>query len=74
MKKILLIAAVAGLSMVSCKKDRVCTCTETESAGGPSSTSTTTIVKSSKMQAKANCVSTKSTNNGNTHSSDCKLN
>lgn len=33
MKKILLIAAVAGLSMVSCKKDRVCTCTETPTSG-----------------------------------------
>lgn len=26
MKKILLIAAVAGMAMVSCKKDRVCSC------------------------------------------------
>jgi hypothetical protein len=29
MKKILMIAAVAGLAMASCKKDRTCTCTVT---------------------------------------------
>lgn len=29
MKKILIIAAVAGLTMGSCKKDRTCTCTVT---------------------------------------------
>lgn len=29
MKKIVLIAFVAGLSMASCKKDRTCTCTMT---------------------------------------------
>jgi hypothetical protein len=36
MKKILLIIAVAGLTFVACKKDRVCSCkTVTEVKGGP---------------------------------------
>lgn len=74
MKKILLIAAVAGLSMVSCKKDRICTCTESESTGGSSYTSNTTIVKASKAQAKANCVSTTVTEGGVIYTSTCKLN
>jgi uncharacterized protein (UPF0212 family) len=29
MKKIVLLVAVAGLAMASCKKDRTCTCTST---------------------------------------------
>ncbi|MGZ4042137.1 MAG: hypothetical protein ACXVO9_02970 [Bacteroidia bacterium] len=73
MKKVLLIAAVAGLTMVSCKKDYTCTCTESSSAGGSSQSQATTIVKATKAQAKANCVSTKVTDNGVTFTNDCKL-
>lgn len=32
MKKTLLIAAIAGIAMVSCKKERTCTCTTTSTA------------------------------------------
>lgn len=74
MKKIMMIAVVIALTSVSCAKDRTCTCTDTSSAGGPSTTSTTTLVGTSKGQAKANCVSTKWTNTtGVTYTSDCKL-
>ncbi|MCW3076657.1 MAG: hypothetical protein JWO32_1266 [Bacteroidetes bacterium] len=73
MKKILLVAAVAGLTMVSCKKDRTCTCTNSSSAGGTATVSTTTLVKVSKAQGKANCIKTTSTNNGVTYTNDCKL-
>ena len=41
MKKVFLVAAVAGLSMVSCKKDYTCECTVTSPAG--TATSSTTI-------------------------------
>jgi len=74
MTKILLVVAIAALSMASCKKDRVCTCTETASSGGDSETSVTTIVKSTKAEAKANCVSTKVTDGGVVYTSTCKLN
>ena len=48
MKKTLLIVAIAGLAMASCKKDRECECTTTTvSSGGTTTTSpaTTTTVK-----------------------------
>lgn len=73
MKKILLVAAVAGLTMVSCKKDRTCTCTSSASSGGSAQVSTVTLVKVTKAQAKANCIKTTSTNNGVTYTDDCKL-
>lgn len=52
MKKVLLIAAVAGLAMVSCKKDYTCECTY--SGGGVSGTTTTTI-KDTKKKATDAC-------------------
>jgi hypothetical protein len=54
MKKILLIAAVAGLAMASCKKDRTCTCTYTSTpASGAATTWTeeTTVKKAKKGDA-----------------------
>ncbi len=67
MKKILLIAAVAGLSMASCKKERVCVCTNTyTSASGTVSVGpevTTTYKKIKKGAAKDQCISTKSQTN-----------
>lgn len=57
MKKVLLIAAVAGLAMASCKKDHTCECTS--SSTFPGSTSTTqkyTIKEASKKTAKDVCV------------------
>lgn len=68
MKKILLFTVLAGLSMASCKKDRVCTCTDSNG------TSVTTLVHVSKAQAKANCISTTETDNGVTKANMCSLN
>jgi hypothetical protein len=63
MKKILLIAAVAGLTMASCSKDRTCTCTATpvsETYNGIANTNigspTTTVTKLTKVSKKgADC-------------------
>ncbi len=55
MKKILLIAAVAGLAMASCKKDRTCTCTQTwtpTSGAATTSSYEVTVEKATKGQAK----------------------
>lgn len=52
MKKVLLIAAVAGLSMVSCKKEYTCECTVT-TAGISVSASTT--IKDTKKKATDAC-------------------
>jgi len=78
MKKVLLIAAVAGIAMVSCKKDYTCECTSTSTIpGSTSSTSKKTIVGVSKKTAKANCYKSTSdfTFGGTTYTStnDCKL-
>jgi hypothetical protein len=75
MKKVILFAAVIGLSAVSCTKDRVCTCTESSTAtGSTSQTYSYTLVGSTKGQAKANCVSTKETGStGIVTTTDCKL-
>lgn len=61
MKKVLLVAAVAGLAMVSCKKDYVCECTTTSTIPGyTTSTSKSTVVEVSKGRAKAGCATTSS--------------
>ena len=59
MKKVTLFAvvAMAALSLASCKKDRTCTCTVTDSVGGGSSTTTAVMTKVSKKTGQANCVS-----------------
>jgi len=62
MKKVLLIAAVAGLSLVSCKKDYTCDCTTTSTVymngtattGTPTNTSTD-LGKMKKDDAVAKC-------------------
>ena len=41
MKKLKMIAAIAALAFASCKKDRVCTCTETPTSGTAVTTQTT---------------------------------
>ena len=53
MKKVLLIAAVAGLSMVSCKKDYTCTCTYNDGSGTQTVTYQMKDVK--KKDAKSTC-------------------
>jgi hypothetical protein len=58
MKKVLLIAAVAGLAMASCRKDRTCECKTTSDAPGfTSSTSTTTWKDVKKKDARKSCQS-----------------
>ena len=54
MKKTLLIIAVAGLAMASCKKDRTCTCVTTNTPVTGSVTSSTdeiTVKKAKKADA-----------------------
>ena len=79
MKKILLIAAIAGLTMTSCKKDYKCGCTYTATytgfVAGPEQV--TTIYGVSKKQASANCIKTTGTSTfgstSYTWTDDCKL-
>jgi len=69
MKKILFIAAIAALGTTSCSKDRTCTC-----SGGGGTDDKITLVKVTKGQAKANCISTKyDDGNGGTVTITCKL-
>lgn len=61
MKKILLIAAVAGLAFASCKKERKCECTQTTTSSGGTvtvyPTETVTFKKIKKGEAKDMCAS-----------------
>jgi len=57
MKKILLVAAVAGLAMTSCKKDRTCTCVDTSDQPGFTSETQVTTYKKSKKKDISPCVS-----------------
>lgn len=77
MKKILLIVAVAGLSMASCKKDRTCTCTITPTSG-TTSTETKVMYDVKKSEAERECIGGQSTfsSGGTTITSDdvkCEL-
>ncbi len=70
MKKmnVLVIIAIATLSLVACKKDRVCECTS------DGKTFKVTLVDATKRQGQANCVSTTSDNgNGTVDKEECKL-
>ncbi len=56
MKKILLIAAVAGMAMTSCKKDYTCECTTTSNAPGVGSTTASgSTGKMKKKDAESKC-------------------
>jgi hypothetical protein len=57
MKKVLLIAAVAGLAMTSCKKEYTCECTVKTTANGQTTTATSsaTSAKMKKSEAKDWC-------------------
>ena len=69
MKKLLfLTTAIVAISIVSCKKDRVCECTFS------GTTFKTTLNDATKRQAKDACVSQSYDNgNGTTTKVDCKL-
>jgi hypothetical protein len=72
MKKILLVAAVAGLSLVSCKKDYTCECTTTQNGTVVASSSYTAKLK--KKDAESWCSgNATSTGGGSTITSSCKL-
>lgn len=73
MKKLLLFAAIAASTgFVSCKKDRVCSCTYTGSGG--STTEEITYTKASKRDARSQCLSAKYVAPGGaTTTRDCKL-
>ncbi len=79
MKKISILAVAAlALSFASCKKDRTCECTSTDSTpGSKATTRKITYTKVSKGDAKVACQKTSysSTNVGGTYTSteDCKL-
>lgn len=62
MKKVLFVAIVAVASLASCKKDHTCSCTTsyTGQTGTPTPQETT-YTKSTKAQARANCLSSTST-------------
>ena len=56
MKKVLLFVAIASVTfLVACKKDRVCTCTETDSSGAVT-TYVTTMYKVKKHDARLFCI------------------
>ena len=79
MKKVVLFAAVlSAMSFASCKKERDCTCTVTETQPGQiatSYTSTRTYKDVKKSQAKTLCAGWTETSPGGTvTTADCKLN
>lgn len=72
MKKVLLVAAVAGLSMVSCKKDYTCECTVT--TAGVSATASSTINDTKKNATDAcEAGNTSTTVMGITSSTKCSI-
>jgi len=75
MKKIFLYLVVgAALTATSCKKDHVCSCTDTSTQpGSAAQTYEITIKEARKADAANKCVKTTSTGGGYTYTSDCKL-
>ena len=67
MKKMIIPIAFMALTLVSCKKDYTCVCTD---AGGGE---TKTFKKITSKQAHANCTSVTETDAGGTKSETCKL-
>lgn len=57
-KGLLFIAVISAFSFASCKKDRVCTCTDTNTfPGSTPTTSVTTYTDAKKGSARAACTS-----------------
>ena len=77
MKKITLLAvAFVALTAVSCKKDRICTCTTTSTGG--TTTQKTTMYEVKKSDARENCIGyqTETTSSAGTSTGDkttCEL-
>ncbi len=55
MKKVLLVAVIAGFAMTSCKKNYTCTCNVPASGGSAAATYTYELKKVKKKDAKASC-------------------
>lgn len=73
MKKTIL-AVSAVLIMTACAKDHKCTCTSTSNiTGSTANTQETTLIETTKGQAKANCVSGSTTSGTVVVTYDCKL-
>ncbi len=72
MKKVLLIAAVAGMAMVSCKKDYTCECT-TKDNGTVMGTSSVTIKDTKKNADEACSGKASTTGGGTTISTECAI-
>jgi len=71
MKKVLLVAFIAGLAMTSCKKAYTCECTVTTYVNGTANTTTTsgTTDKMKKADAKTKCEGSNMTTGDNTNGS-----
>jgi hypothetical protein len=67
-KAILMVAVIAAASFTSCKKDRVCTCVNSNGT-----TSVVTYTKASKRDARSQCLSYTVVNNGATYTNTCSL-
>ncbi len=72
MKKLLIVASIAIVSLASCKKDYTCTCT-TSGGGFTGTPSVTTYPKAKKSAARANCLSSTDTQSGVTYTTTCEL-
>ena len=59
---------IVAMTLGSCTKDRICTCTDSDGDSWKQ-----TLVGVTKGQAKANCVSTTETDGGDTYTVTCKL-
>lgn len=75
MKKIVLsLIVVSAFAATSCKKDYVCSCTDSSTEPGyATSTTDVTIKEARKMDAANACVKTTYTDGGYTYTTDCKL-
>lgn len=74
MKKVLLfVAVIAAFSFASCKKDHVCTCTNSVNGVASSTPDVITYTKSTKAAARANCLSGSQTSGSTTFSRTCEL-
>ncbi|MCU0359657.1 MAG: hypothetical protein MUF75_02890 [Bacteroidia bacterium] len=75
MKKILLsLIVVSAFAATSCKKDYVCTCTDSSTQPGYQTTTyDVTIKEARKMDAANACVKRTTTIGGFTYTDDCKL-
>ncbi len=75
MKKIFLYLVVGvALTATSCKKDHVCSCTDTSTEPGSAAVTYDITIKEAKKADAANkCVKTTYTGGGFTYTSDCKL-